>query len=98
MTHDRDLPVPPEVEGDPSAVEVVRAWVANESLVCALRPTTWQGKPRAWGMVLADLARHVANALQEVSGDNKSVLVIAIRDAFNDELSHPTDHPSGGFV
>ena len=98
MTQDRDLLIPPEVEADSKAVEVIRAWVANEQLICALRPTTWQSKPAAWGLVLADVARHVANALQEVSGEERSILLGTIRHSFNTELDSPTDEPTGDFA
>jgi hypothetical protein len=80
------------------AIEVLRAWVANNGLVCSLRPTTWQSKPSAWGIVLADLARHVANALEELSDESKLAILQAIRDAFNKELNNPTDQPAGSFV
>jgi len=65
---DRDLAVPSEVEADPKAREVLRAWVANGGLVCALRPETWS-ETSNWGIVLADLARHVANAVHDLKGD-----------------------------
>ena len=41
QNEDRDLGVPSEVMSDAKAREVLRAWVANEGLVCALRPETW---------------------------------------------------------
>jgi hypothetical protein len=57
---DRDLGVPSEVVSDAKAKEVLRAWVANEGLVCALMPETWPDVV-ARGIVLADVTRHVAN-------------------------------------
>jgi len=96
MSNDRELNVPVEVEADPKATEVLRAWVAGGGLVCNLRPSTWPD-PGAWGIVLADVARHVANALREDRGDEPSATVAKIRDLFNKELNHPTDEPSGSF-
>jgi hypothetical protein len=52
--------VPSEVVSDAKAKEVLRAWVANEGLVCALMPETWPDVV-ARGIVLADVTRHVAN-------------------------------------
>lgn len=91
--NDRDLDVPREVENDPNAREVLRAWVANGGLVCALRPETW---PEAsnWGIVLADVARHVANAVRDLKGDEPAVTVEKIRKLFNAELAGPTDEPT----
>src|SRR5579872_891075 len=97
MNNTRDLLVPAEVAGDAKAVEVFRAWVANGGLVCAVRPTTWQD-PSAWGIVLADAARHVANAIRDEFGKEPSVTVASIQEMFNRELAGPTDEPTGGFV
>lgn len=77
-------------------MEVLRAWVANEGLVCAVRPETWEDAT-AWGIVLADVARHVANAVQELKGDDPAATVARIRAVFNSELSEPTDTPTGRF-
>jgi hypothetical protein len=93
---DRDLPAPAEVEGDPNATEVLRAWVANGGLVCALRPETWKDAS-SWGIVLADVARHVANAVKDVNGDDPAITVARIRAMFNRELSDPTDEATGHF-
>jgi Domain of unknown function (DUF5076) len=93
----RELIVPAEVSADEKATEVLRAWVANEGLICSLRPTQWKDSS-AWGIVLADVARHVANAFHEASGDDPAATVARIRKLFNDELRDPTDEPTGGFV
>ena len=93
---DRDLAVPSEVESDPKAREVLRAWVANGGLVCALRPEAWPDAS-SWGIVLADVARHVANAVRDLKGDEVAVTIERIRDLFNAELANPTDEPTGHF-
>ena len=71
---DRDLTVPSEVEGDPKSQEVLRAWVANGGLVCALRPETWQ-EAGNWGICLADVARHVANAVRDLNGTDPAATI-----------------------
>ncbi len=93
---DRDLDAPSEVQADPKAREVVRAWVANGGLVCALRPETWS-ETSNWGIVLADVVRHIANAVHELTGDEPAATVEKIRKVFNAELAHPTDEPTGHF-
>jgi hypothetical protein len=97
MANDRDLPVPGEVTADAKAVEVFRAWVANGGLVCALRPTQWEDVS-AWGIVLADAARHIANARRDEDGVETPATIAKIREMFNRELNAPTDEPTGGFV
>lgn len=90
----RDLSVPAEVAKDPKASEVLRAWVANGGLVCSLRPEIWD-EPANWGILLADVARHVANAVNELNGSDPDVTLAAIQDYFNRELDDPTDEASG---
>ena len=93
---DRDLVVPSEVEADPKAREVLRTWVANGGLVCALRPETWPDAS-SWGLVLADVVRHVANAVRDLKGDEPTATVEKIKALFNAELAAPTDEPTGHF-
>lgn len=97
MANNRDLGVPSEVTQDSNAAEVIRAWVANGGLVCAVRPLQWQN-PAAWGLVLADVARHVANAVRDEVGTEPSATLESIRNMFNKELVAPTDEPTGSFV
>jgi hypothetical protein len=86
MMNNRDLAVPDEVLLDGNSVEVLRAWVANGKLVCALRPATWKD-PAAWGIVLADAARHVANAIRDEIGTEPSAAIAKISETFNRELN-----------
>jgi hypothetical protein len=90
----RDLDVPPEVEADVNAREVFRAWAANGGLSCALRPETWADRG-AWGLVLADAARHIGNAIAELDGTNPATTVDRIRQVFNQELdTRPMNPPA----
>jgi len=82
---DRDFVVPSKVEADAKAREVLRAWVANGGLVCALRPETWPD-PSNWGIVLAD-----------VNGDDPAATAEKIRALYNAELANPSDKPTGHF-
>jgi len=91
-----NLDVPSEVVADKASREVLRCWVANEGLVCALRPTNWTDSS-AWGIVLADVARHIANALQEERGDDPAATISKIRELFSAEFDAPTDEPTGHF-
>lgn len=92
----RDLGTPNEVESDPNAIEILRAWVAGGGLVCALRPDAWN-EPAAWGIVLADAARHIANATQQLTGADPTDTLAQITSIFNRELIAPTDTPEGRF-
>ena len=84
------------VESDSKAREVLRASAANGGLVCSLRPETW-ADAAAWGLVLTDFARHVANAVNELNGDDPATTAAKIQAVFNAELGDPTARPSGRF-
>jgi hypothetical protein len=50
-----------------NATEVLRVWAQDDGqLVVALIPS-WE-EPEAWGVVLADVARHVARAHHQTTG------------------------------
>jgi hypothetical protein len=85
-----ELPTPPDAVGDPTAMEVLRAWLVGEALHCSLRATVFED-PALWGAVLADLARHVAFGLQESDGADPTATLQAIRDAFSEELTVPPE-------
>ena len=44
--------------------EILRAWMVDQELHCSLGPTSFDNAT-PWGLVLADVAKHVANALYE---------------------------------
>jgi hypothetical protein len=97
MSTHRELIIPPAALDDPAATEVARAWVAKGALHCTLDIGVWKD-PAAWGLVLADLARHVANAHLEQDGVGAEECVARIRAGFDAEMDAPTDSPSGEFA
>ena len=92
-----ELSAPAEALTDERAIEVLRAWVAHGQLLCSLLPETWD-EVGAWGILLADVARHVSNALAEAKGFNREESIRRIRELFDAELDQSTDEPSGDFV
>jgi hypothetical protein len=86
------LPTPPA-----NAAEVLRVWAAQDGqLVVALTPN-WE-EPEAWGLVLADIARHVARAYQKARGTTQEEILDAVLGLFAAEMANPTDDPDGGLV
>jgi hypothetical protein len=84
------LPVPPLAEMNPQSIEVLRVWAAPGSPQQLTLQTTWKDSS-AWGLLLVDIARHVANAYQAQGYDREQVLA-RIRDVWNVEWNHPTDN------
>jgi uncharacterized protein DUF5076 len=86
------LEPPPIAETNPKAVEVLRVWaVPGEPQQLSLL-TTWRD-PGAWGLLLADVARHAAEAYGREGHDPKVVLT-RIRQALEAEWSDSTDVPT----
>lgn len=83
-----ELDPPPIAGADPRAVEVLMVWAApGASQQLALR-TCWND-PGAWGVLLVDVARHVANAYRSNGQDPQDALR-RIRQAFDAEWSSRT--------
>jgi uncharacterized protein DUF5076 len=94
---ERELIAPPEALDDENATEVLRAWIAHEKLFCVLKPEGFEDVG-SWGILLADVARHIANGLAEARELNTEESLNRIRELFDTELKQPTDEPTGHFV
>jgi hypothetical protein len=87
----KSLPVPQAVKGDRKAVEIVRIWTANGMPHFVLRPGQWDD-PAAWGILLADLARHVVSAHEaQTPGLDGGAMLERIRTGFETEMASPTE-------
>jgi len=96
----KELQLPPNVASDPNATELVRAWASRGGLVCSLNPAAWPEDQAAiaWGILLSDIARHVADALHQTNGLEKSVVLSRVRSVFDTELDRPSGQAKGKFV
>ena len=92
-----ELIVPPEALDDENAAEVLRAWLAHEKLFCVLKPEGFVDAG-AWGILLADVARHIASGLEQARGLDKQESLNRIRELYDAEFNQPTDEPTGHFV
>lgn len=92
-----ELPVPPAAKLDSRSRELARVWAANGEQHVSLEIGLWPD-PAAWGLLLVDLARHVANAYEQARGDDRAEVLARLREAFEVEWESPTDDPSGAFL
>ena len=77
---------------------MIRAWVADNDLHCSLEIGCWgDNEALAWGILLTDVVRHVANAMLEDKGWEKGETIREIRKVFNAEMDSPTAQPTGRF-
>jgi hypothetical protein len=97
-----ELPIPPAACDADASVELIRLWAANEKLHSVLRIGYWedQGSDEcdAWGVVLADMLHHIANAHKEAYGRDRRETIKRVIDAFQRESARPTSPRVGEFT
>lgn len=94
------LAIPPAALRDVNAVELARVWIAEQGLHCSLKFGLYadDGVARettAWGIILADLAGHVADALSGDGMGAKADLFAAIVNSFSEEVAAPSSKRTG---
>ena len=94
MKNENELLIPPGDEEDTKTMEVIGVRVAKGGQHVSLNPLVWKD-PQAWGIVLADLAGHVANAYEQTLGLDREQTMRKITDLLLAELSNPTDKARG---
>jgi hypothetical protein len=88
------LGIPPAAVRDADALELARVWIAERGLHCSLKVGIYAAdgvsrETAAWGVILADLAGHVADALSAEGLGSREDLLDALVGGFNDEVSDP---------
>lgn len=91
-----ELIIPPQAERERDAQEMARIWVAGGAQHVSLRAGIWDD-PFIWGMMLVDLAQHVANAYAQ-DGHNRDEVIRRIKAGFDAEWASPTDTPEGSLL
>lgn len=64
MALNDQLRIPDAAKKDPRSLELLRIWIADQDQHVSLRVGVWED-PFAWGLVLADLAGHIANTYMQ---------------------------------
>ena len=94
-----EQPIPPAALLDSDALEMLRVWVAQRGLHCSLRMGYYESRKikeeRAWGIMLADISRHVARAVAQKLGRDERVVLSEVLKGMRDELDRPTSPISG---
>jgi uncharacterized protein DUF5076 len=94
MGASKQLQIPEAALKDEKSFEIARVWVAQRAEHVSLQVGTWED-PVAWGIVLADLARHVAIGYEQDKGLDRKETLRRISTALIAELDSPTDNPTG---
>jgi hypothetical protein len=90
--------MPRPLVNEPKAVELARIWAVagggqHVSLTTKIIPD-----PAAWGILLVNLAKHVAMAYQQTKGLDANETLNRIKSAFDSEWTSPTDKPTGEVI
>lgn len=93
--HPKQLPIPPKAAADEKAIELLRVWASGGKQHVTLATKLW-AEPANWGLMLVDLAKHIANAYEQTEGRDRSQVLARIHEGFEAEWTAPTDTPSGG--
>jgi uncharacterized protein DUF5076 len=94
----RELNVPPGISSDPKARELARVWAAHGEQHVTLDVEAWGNDAGNWGILLVDLARHVARAHHELYGTPEHDSLTRIRELFDAEWERPTDPGRGSVI
>jgi hypothetical protein len=81
----RWMDVPDQVRADPTAQDLLRVWGLGESQVFSVRVERWDD-PAAWGILLADLARHIARSYSEAQSQAEEDALERVIAGFHAEL------------
>ena len=74
MSDKDQLIIPPAASDDAKSFEILRVWIADNQQHLTLDTGVWED-PAAWGIMLADLAKHIAKAYHLENGlDEASTL------------------------
>jgi hypothetical protein len=80
---------------------MLSAWIAENGLHCTLNIGMWEAEgrdeARAWGVLLADVVRHIASALRAERGTASDMIADSVVEALLEELGSPTSAAEGGF-
>ncbi len=101
----RSLCRPLAIDGDPRATEMIRVWLAHEDVHVSLLLGMWEDadgcevdEREAWGNLLADVARHIANGLEQSHAWQQRDTLARIKKAFLENIEYQENKLSGGYV
>ena len=95
MAINKPLEPPPAAKRDNASFELLRVWVAEQGQHVSLRSGVWEDA-FAWGIVLADLARHIVHAESLAQKDlDRDAFLARLLEGFQAEIESPTDDAEG---
>ena len=97
-----ELPIPPAAAADDRSLEMIRVWLADGKQHCVLNIGIWEERGidecRAWGILLADMMHHIANAHDQEYGRDPRETINRVRESLLIEMEHATSDRIGDFA
>jgi hypothetical protein len=100
----RELPQPIEIDGDDNATEMIRVWLANDDLCVSLLLGMYEDAEScdiderdAWGQLLSDVIKHIANGLNQSHGWDKAATASRIRKSLLEHLKRTSGVVEGAY-
>ena len=96
-----ELTIPEGIKDDPNAVEMLRVWIGNRDIQVSMLLGAWEeaandiDEREAWGELLADLIRHIANGLTQSHDYNTTASEQKIANALLVHLGHGANTVKG---
>ena len=84
------LLIPDAAKKDAQSFEILRVWIADKEQHVSLRVDVWND-PAAWGIMLADLAKHIVNSYDQDAALDRSKTFERIKAALEAELGSSAD-------
>ena len=79
---ERELDVPDGIDDAESAIEVLRAWIADGALHVIFDPNTFGKEFAEWGRLLSEISHHIAQSAAMEGELNEDDALAAIRDGY----------------
>jgi|SRR3569833_433474 len=100
----RELIQPTGIIGDDRATEMIRVWLAHNQLHVSMLLGMWQDAKEsqvderdAWGQLLADLTKHIANGMMKEYGWDYDSTRDRIRSSFLKDFDDKSGAVEGDF-
>ncbi len=81
-----ELDIPDGVPNADHSVEVMRAWIADGSLMLSLNADAFGDRVIDWGRILGEIAHHVARSAKMQGHMNEHEALQAVREGFDATL------------
>ena len=84
--HTNELTIPAAAENDPQAFEMLRIWIGQGREHASIRGGQFDDAG-SWGVILADLAKHMADAFARETGQPVNDVLQRIKSTFAGDLN-----------